>query len=117
MQNCYSESCNGKFRDEHLNECWFEILHQARMSVATWRQDYNVVRPHSSLGCMPPARFAELHRKRWRCSSSGAGRGQARMGLACQICSAYSAMVRSDEKGPMPATLVSAFLAQSMGER
>jgi putative transposase len=47
-----------------LNECWFETLHQARMAVAVWRTDYNEVRPHSSLGRMPPARFAELHSQR-----------------------------------------------------
>nr|WP_143435964.1 IS3 family transposase [Hydrogenophaga sp. IBVHS1] len=64
MQNGYIESFNGKFRDEHLNECWFQTLHQARMAVAVWRTDYNEVRPHSSLGRMPPARFAELHRQR-----------------------------------------------------
>ena len=34
MQNGYIESFNGKFRDEHLNECWFETLHQARIAVA-----------------------------------------------------------------------------------
>jgi putative transposase len=34
------------------------------MAVAVWRTDYNEVRPHSSLGRMPPARFAELHRQR-----------------------------------------------------
>lgn len=60
MQNGYIERFNGKFRDEHLNESWFETLHQARTSVAIWRTDYNEVRPHSSLGCIPPARFAEL---------------------------------------------------------
>ncbi|WP_435370771.1 IS3 family transposase [Hydrogenophaga intermedia] len=64
MQNGYIESFNGKFRDEHLNECWFQTLHQARTAVAIWRTDYNEVRPHSSLGRMPPARFAELHRQR-----------------------------------------------------
>ncbi len=64
MQNGYIESFNGKFRDEHLNECWFETLHQARAATAIWRQDYNEVRPHSSLGRIPPARFAELHRQR-----------------------------------------------------
>jgi len=64
MHNGYIESFNGKFRDEHLNECWFKTLHQARMAVAVWRQDYNEVRPHSSLGRMPSARFAQLHRQR-----------------------------------------------------
>jgi len=64
MQNGYIESFNGKFRDEHLNEQWFETLQQARSATAIWRQDYNEVRPHSSLGRIPPARFAELHRQR-----------------------------------------------------
>ena len=27
MQNGYIESFNGKFRDEHLNESWFQTLH------------------------------------------------------------------------------------------
>lgn len=64
MQNGFIESFNGKFRDEHLKEQWFESLQQARSATAIWRQDYNEVRPHSSLGRIPPARFAELHRQR-----------------------------------------------------
>jgi putative transposase len=64
MQNGFIESFNGKFRDEHLNEQWFETLQQARSATAIWRQDYNEVRPHGSIGRMPPARFAELHRQR-----------------------------------------------------
>ncbi len=64
MQNGYIESFNGKFRDECLNEQWFETLQQARSAIGIWRQDYNEVRPHSSVGRMPPARFAELHRQR-----------------------------------------------------
>ena len=64
MQNGYIENFNGKFRDEHLNEGWFQTLHQAREAAAIWRKDYNEVRPHSSLGRIPPARFAELHRQR-----------------------------------------------------
>jgi len=64
MQNGYIESFNGKFRDECLNEQWFDTLLQARSTISTWRQDYNEVRPHSSLGRIPPAKFAELHRQR-----------------------------------------------------
>jgi putative transposase len=64
MQNGYIESFNGKLRDECLNDQWFETLQQARSAVALWRQDYNEVRPHSSCGRMPPAKFAELHRQR-----------------------------------------------------
>ncbi len=64
MQNGYIESFNGKFRDECLNEHWFESLSQARSTFAAWRQDYNEVRPHSSLGRIPPAEFAQRHRSK-----------------------------------------------------
>lgn len=64
MQNGYIESFNGKFRDECLNDHWFQPLHQARSVISVWRQDYNEVRPHSSIGRIAPARFAELHRRR-----------------------------------------------------
>ena len=47
MQNGYIESFNGKFRDECLNDHWFETLSQARAAIALWRQDYNEVRPHA----------------------------------------------------------------------
>ena len=68
MQNGYIESFNGKFRDECLNEHWFQTLHQARIAIAEWRRDYNEVRPHSSIGRIPPARFAELHRRNAGCA-------------------------------------------------
>jgi putative transposase len=63
MQNGYIESFNGKFRDECLNEHWFQTLHRARSALAGWRQDYNEVRPHSSCNRMPPAQFAARHRR------------------------------------------------------
>jgi putative transposase len=63
MQNGYIESFNGRFRDECLNEHWFETLEQARETVRVWVQDYNEVRPHSSIGRIPPRRFARLHRR------------------------------------------------------
>ncbi|HEX5959630.1 MAG TPA: IS3 family transposase [Rhodanobacteraceae bacterium] len=62
MQNGYIESFNGKFRDECLNDHWFTTLLQARDVIANWRRDYNEVRPHSSCGRIPPARFAANHR-------------------------------------------------------
>jgi putative transposase len=61
-QNGYIESFNGKFRDECLNEQWFQSLPQARDCIAEWRKDYNEVRPHSSLGRIPPAQFAQQQR-------------------------------------------------------
>jgi putative transposase len=62
-QNAYIESFNGKFRDECLNEQWFESLVQARHEIARWRCDYNEVRPHSAIGRIPPAQFAAAHRR------------------------------------------------------
>jgi putative transposase len=61
-QNGYIESFNGKFRDECLNEHWFTTLVEAREIIAEWRRDYNEVRPHSSCGRMPPAKYAAMIR-------------------------------------------------------
>lgn len=38
MHNGYIESFNGKFRDECLNEHWFQTLPQAHSEIAAWRQ-------------------------------------------------------------------------------
>lgn len=62
MQNNYIESFNGKFRDECLNEQWFLSLPQARQCITQWCQDYNEVRPHSDLGRIPSAQFAQQQR-------------------------------------------------------
>ena len=62
-QNAYIESFNGMFRDECLDENWFESLEQAHQTIANWRTDYNEVRPHSSCGRMPPATFAAMNRQ------------------------------------------------------
>ena len=35
----------------------FECLAHARRIIAAWREDYNNVRPHGSIGNMPPAVF------------------------------------------------------------
>jgi putative transposase len=61
MQNGYIESFNGKFRNECLNEHWFPSVNNARQMTEDWRQLYNQVRPHSSLGKQTPAEFAALH--------------------------------------------------------
>lgn len=57
-KNGFSESFNGQFWDECLNEHWFsEILH-ARKIINDLRQNYNESRPHSSLDNQTPAEFA-----------------------------------------------------------
>jgi len=57
-QNAYVESFNGKFREECLNEHWFTSIPEARQIIGDWKQDYNQVRPHSSLGDLTPQEFA-----------------------------------------------------------
>ena len=60
MENGFIESFNGKFRDECLNEQWFLNLKEARAKVEAWREEYNTIRPHSSLGMRSPKEFSEL---------------------------------------------------------
>ena len=60
QQNAFIESFNGRLRDELLNETLFGSLAHARAALAAWQLDYNTVRPHSSLGNMPPADYATL---------------------------------------------------------
>ena len=55
IENCLVESFNGRFRDECLNLHWFLSLEDARRKVEHWRLDYNLVRPHGSLGYLPPS--------------------------------------------------------------
>jgi len=55
VQNAFVESFNGKFREECLGQHWFTSLDHARAVVAAWRDDYNHVRPHRSLGDRTPA--------------------------------------------------------------
>jgi putative transposase len=63
MQNGHLERCNGKFRDECLNQHWFTDLADARETIAAWRDDDNAVRPHSALGNITPLDFAERLRQ------------------------------------------------------
>jgi Integrase core domain len=49
-KNGVTESFNGKFRDECLSLEWFRTPTESKVIIETWRQHYNAVRPHSSLG-------------------------------------------------------------------
>ncbi len=57
MENGFTESFNGKMRDEFLNEHWFTTLAEAQHLAAEWLHDYNHVRPHSSLDYKTPMEF------------------------------------------------------------
>lgn len=43
-----------------MNETLFASLAHARAALAELRLDYNTVRPHSSLGNLPPVDYAKL---------------------------------------------------------
>ena len=58
-QNAFVKSFNGKLRHELLNETLFTSLAQARAVLAAWKHDYNNVRPHSALGNLSPAEYAD----------------------------------------------------------
>ena len=59
-ENGYIESFNGKLRDELLNREVFNTLKEAKVLIEQWRQEYNHIRPHSSLGYRPPAPEAKI---------------------------------------------------------
>lgn len=57
-ENGYVESFHSRLRDELLNAEVFADVSEARALAASWRNEYNHRRPHSSLGYVPPAVFA-----------------------------------------------------------
>ena len=61
VENHYIESFNGRLRDECLNLHLFFDLEDAQEKLDQWREDYNYVRTHGSLGEMTPREFARQH--------------------------------------------------------
>ncbi len=55
--NAFIESFNGRLRQECLQQNWFISLDDARQIVEDWREDYNQLRPHSSLKQQTPGEF------------------------------------------------------------
>ena len=80
MQNAFVESFNGRLRDECLNEHIFGNLALARKIIESWRIDYNTERPHTSLGGLAPAIYANLNRAA-RPASLELRKGSARQAL------------------------------------
>lgn len=54
-ENGYVESFNSRMRDEFLNITLFDTFKEAKLLTRMWVNEYNTVRPHSSLGYKPPA--------------------------------------------------------------
>ena len=57
-ENGYSESFNSRFRDEFLDREVFSGVREARVLAEQHRVEYNLERPHMSLGYLTPAEFA-----------------------------------------------------------
>ena len=58
-QNGYSESFNGRFRDELLNLEIFASTLEARVLSKKWRRNYNEKRPHGALAYRTPKQVLE----------------------------------------------------------
>jgi putative transposase len=82
-QNGAAESFNGKFRDECLSLEWFRSRAEAKAVIESWRQHYNEVRPHSSLGYLTPAAFAAKIREEDAAPAQATGRTAA-------VCGAFT---------------------------
>ena len=54
-ENGFNERFNGSLRDELLNREIFTSLHEAKALIEAWRNEYNHIRPHSSLNYQPPS--------------------------------------------------------------
>lgn len=58
IENSIVESFNGKIRDDFLNEnFFFSLLADAQRKLLSWKEYYNFLRPHSSLGNKTPEEF------------------------------------------------------------
>jgi putative transposase len=57
-ENGYSEAFNSRFRDEFLDRELFSDAREAAVLAEEFREDYNLERPHMSLGYLTPAEFA-----------------------------------------------------------
>ncbi len=56
-QNAFIERLNGSIRKELLNAYVFKTLSEVRYMTENWMQDYNLNRPHKSLGYKTPLSF------------------------------------------------------------
>ena len=61
-ENGSKEAFNGRLRDELLDREIFHSFREADVLIEQWRQHDNTVRPHSALGCRPPAPETVLSR-------------------------------------------------------
>ena len=56
--NAYIEAFNSLVRMECLNQHWFFSIEDAKQKLEAWRNEYNQIRPHGSLGNLTPLEFS-----------------------------------------------------------
>ena len=61
IENAYAESFNGRVREEYLNQHLFDGPQHARELCDAWHEEYNTIRPHTSLGGLAPSEFLAHH--------------------------------------------------------
>ncbi len=75
-ENGFVESFHSRFMDELLNRELFDTLWEAQVVIGDWREEYNTIRPHSSLGYKPPApkskAITQKTKRGYSCNSSAA---------------------------------------------
>lgn len=54
VDNCLIEAFNGSLRRECLSPHWFASLTEAPQILTAWQEEYNTVRPHTSLAHRSP---------------------------------------------------------------
>jgi putative transposase len=62
-ENPWVESYGSRMRDELLAIEQFDTILEAQILIADWQTDYNTYRPHSALGMLTPAEFADQWRR------------------------------------------------------
>lgn len=69
--NPFIEAFNGRFRQECLDQNWFESLDDAQTLIEECRVDYNTSRPHTALDNLTPAAFKSNWLEQQRVSGNG----------------------------------------------
>jgi hypothetical protein len=68
---------SGTFCDECPSLEWFRSHGQAGMVIEAWRRHYNDVRPHNSIGYLPPEEFAAMAASECAALTQATGRSAA----------------------------------------